>query len=87
LTSPKTKSDTKRAKKVYDEYHDDKSGITSFSYDTRHYIRDPENNVFLLDKNREPLATAGSWDATKQSIMFEETFEKKYEKLKSQGNF
>ena len=88
LTSPKTKSATKRAKKeVYDEYHDDESGITSFSYDEHHYIRDPENSVFLLNKNGNPISAAGSWDPISNTIMFKDNFEEEYEEHKKKGEF
>ena len=60
--------------KVTEETHDKESGITQFKFDGKYYIRDPENSVFALDEEGNPVEAAGSWDPISNTIMFKDGF-------------
>lgn len=60
--------------KVTEESHDNESGITSFRFEGKYYIRDPENSVFALNDEGNPVDAAGSWDPISNTIMFKDGF-------------
>tara|TARA_B100001989_G_C24529073_1_gene460479 strand:+ start:290 stop:1387 length:1098 start_codon:yes stop_codon:yes gene_type:complete len=60
--------------KVTEESHDKESGITSFRFEGKYYIRDPENSVFALNDEGNPVEAAGSWDPISNTIMFKDGY-------------
>ena len=74
VISPMTNDPEEPAPKVTDEEHDDESGITAFKFEGKPYIRDPENSVFALNENGNPVEAAGSWDPISNTIMFKDGY-------------
>ena len=74
VISPMSNDPEEPAPKVTEEEHDDESGITAFKFEGKPYIRDPENSVFALNENGNPVEAAGSWDPISNTIMFKDGY-------------